>query len=451
MKQQYSPPTGWGTKNKQMQKSIFSFTALIIISAAVTAQGRLTLPDALSLALKNSYSIQLVKDNLEIAGINNHIGVAGGLPVVNAQATDNEQFTSINQKFPDPTRNLKKSGVDANNLSASLTGSILLYNGYRVKATKQRLEQLQLQQQDLLNAQIQNTIASVSTRYYDIVRQQNLLRTIHQSIDVSKKRIEVLQSRKAVGMANDADLYQAQLDLNSLIQTEQAQQLVIQQGKTDLLNLIFAQPDSNITINDTILVDQSINFDQIKSLLPKNPQLVAADQQIRINELLERETAALRSPSLRATTGVSLSHTNSAAGFILMNQSYGPTVGLNLSIPIYNGMVNKKQQQIAAINTRIAKTQKDNLLLNIETGSVRTYQAYKSSLVQIQTAANNYALSTKLLDLVLQKFQLGQATIIDVKMAQQSFENESYRLVNLAYTAKIAEIELKRLSNLLQP
>jgi len=42
---------------------------------------------------------------------------------------------------------------------------------------------------------------------------------------------------------------------------------------------------------------------------------------------------------------------------------------------------------------------------------------------------------------------LGQATIIDVKQAQQSFENASYRLINLTYTAKIAEVELKRLAS----
>jgi outer membrane protein TolC len=56
-------------------------------------------------------------------------------------------------------------------------------------------------------------------------------------------------------------------------------------------------------------------------------------------------------------------------------------------------------------------------------------------------------LSQQLLDLVLQRFQLGQATIIDVKLAQQSFENAGFRLVNLNYAAKVAEIELKRLAN----
>ena len=76
----------------------------------------------------------------------------------------------------------------------------------------------------------------------------------------------------------------------------------------------------------------------------------------------------------------------------------------------------------------------------------RTYQAYTSSLSQLKTEQENYNLSIKLLDLVLKRFQVGQATIIDVKQAQQSFEDEGYRLVNLNYAAKAAEIELKRLA-----
>ncbi len=433
---------------KKLSLLVFCF---FTFSLCVSAQGKLTLPDAISIALKNSYNIQLAKDNVEIATINNNIGVAGGLPIVNAQIIDNEQVTSINQKFPDPSRDVKRDGVSANNLTGNITASILLYNGFRVKAAKSRLEELSRLNQGLLNAQIQNTLAAVNTSYYNVVRHQYFLKSINQSIEVSKNRLFILNSRKEVGLANNADIFQAQLDLNTLVQQAEAQTLVINQSKTDLLNLIFVNPDSSIVISDTIIIDRTINIGEIKSAAQKNPQLIASEQQIKINQYLEREVAALRSPTLRATTGFNLSNTTSAAGFILQNQSYGPQVGLNLAIPIYNGSINKRQQQVAEVNTRIAKTQRDNLLLTLETGVVKTYQTYTSTLDQLKTSKENYELSIKLLDLVMQRFQLGQATIIDVRVAQQSFETESFRLANLAFTAKVAEIELKRLANLLQP
>lgn len=415
------------------------------------SQNRLSLSDALAIALKNSYNIQLAKNNVEIATINNYVGVAGGLPTVNATVNDVENITTINQKFPDPSRDVTRSGVSSNNMNANITAGILLFNGFRVKAAQQRLNELQKMNQDMLNAQIQSTMASVITSYYDVVRQQNLLSTIDKSIEVSQQRIDIINSRKEVGLANNADLYQAQIDLNALVQSKQAQQLIIDQGKTNLLSLIFVIPDSSVVISDTIVVDEKINFSQLKTLALKNPQVSAAEQQIKINELIERETAALRVPTLRATTGINFSNTKSGAGFILENRSYGPFLGVNLAIPIYNGLINKKQQQVAEINTRNAKVQRDQFLLDIETGAIRTYQAYANTLAQLKTAKQNQVLSKQLLDLVMQRFQLGQATIVDVKLAQQSFENESYRLVNLAFTAKVAEVELKRLANIIEP
>lgn len=438
------PYTGVG--NFIDMKKIFVLFFCSTICFKGISQQRISLTDAINTALKNSYDIQLARNSLEISNINNYIGVAGGLPVITATGNDNEQVTSINQKFADAARDTKRDNVGSNNLTAGITGSILLYNGSRVIATKKRLEQLQQQNQQLLNAQIQGTIAAVMTKYYDVVRQQTYLRTIFQSIDVSKKRLEILQVRKDIGLSNNADILQAQLDLNALIQSQQSQELVINQAKTDLLNLIFMKPDSPIAINDTIVVDKAVNLDSVRNRLNAHPLLLAANQQIQINELIEKETAALRYPTVRGTTGYNFTSSKSAAGFSLLNQSYGPFVGINLSVPIYNGNISKRQQQVAAINTRNAAIQRDNLVLDYETGVIRTYQSYANTLSQLQTEQKNYALSTQLLDLVLQKFQLGQATIIDVKQAQQSFENEGYRLVNLNYAAKVAEIELKRLA-----
>ncbi len=433
-----------------ISRSMKKILSLLFLATAITGFSQpklMTLADAINTALKNSYDIQLAKNNLEISNINNDIGIAGGLPVVNGSATDNEQITTINQKYADATRDTKRPNVAANNLAIGVTGSILIFNGYRVVATKKRLEELTLQNQELLKAQIQNTIAAVMTKYYDIVRQQNQLKTIFQSIDVSRKRLDILNIRKDVGLANNADIFQAQLDLNALQQSQQAQQLVIDQAKTDLLNLIFVNPATAISISDTIIVDRSVNIDSIRNNLSKNPLVLAANRQIHINELIERETAAQRIPTLRANTGFNFTSSNSAAGFTLLNESYGPFLGISLSIPIYNGGIFKRQQRVAAINTKNAVIQRDNAVLDNETSMVRSYQSYSNTLAQLETEQKAYALSIQLLDLVLQKFQLGNATIIDVKLAQQSFENEGYRLVNLNYTAKIAEVELKRLAS----
>lgn len=110
----------------------------LIPGIAGFAQQKLSLTDAINTALQNSYDIQLAKNSVEISNINNHIGVAGGLPVVSATGNDNEQVTSINQKFADAARDTKRDNVSSNNLTVGLTGSFLLFNGYRVVSTKKK-------------------------------------------------------------------------------------------------------------------------------------------------------------------------------------------------------------------------------------------------------------------------------------------------------------------------
>jgi outer membrane protein len=411
------------------------------------SQPRLSLTDAINTALKNSYDIQLAKNNLDISNINNDISIAGGLPTVTATANDNEQVTTINQKYTDPTRDTKRSNVGANNLTVGVTGSMLLFNGWRVVATKKRLEELEKQNQQLLNAQIQNTIAAVATKYFDVVRQQIYRRTIEQSIDLSKQRLDLIQVRKDVGLANNADLFQAQLDLNALIQNLQSQDLVIGQAKTDLQSLIFVTPDTTVIITDTVIaIEPAISLEEVRAAIKNNPQLIAAGIQVNINELIERETAAQRYPTVRATTGYNFVSSKSAAGFSLLNQSYGPFLGLNVSVPIYNGGVFKRQQKVAEINTRNATLNRDNIFFDFENSAIRSYQAYINALQQLKTEQRNYDLAKQLIDVVLERFKQGVGTIVDVKLAQQTFENEGYRLINLNYAAKVAEIELKRVS-----
>lgn len=433
-------------------RKILAFISCLIIGQSSMAQERLTLSDAINMALQKSLDIQLAKNNLSISEISDDVGFAGGLPTVNATLNDNEQVVSINQEFSDPSRNAKRPGVGSNNLFAGITASMLLYNGSRIVSTRKRLEQLKGLNQQLLLVQIQNTIAAVTTGYYDVVRQQELLKTIHQSIIASRKRLEILLVRKEAGLANQADILQAEIDLNALEQTLQNQQLVIDQTKTNLMDLIWMQPaNATVVIRDTIVVDKNIRLDSIRRHLIDNPSVQAASQQIKVNEWLEKETAALRHPTLRANTGYNFSSIKSAAGFALLNQSFGPFFGLNLGIPLYNGGVNKKQQQIASINTRNARLQYDNAVFDLETGVVRTYQAYQSNLQQYQTQVKNFRLSAELLDLVLTRFSLGQSTIVDVRQAQASYETEGFRLVNLSYAAKVAEIELNRIAGKLIP
>ena len=410
---------------------------------------RITLDDAIAMALKNSYEIEIAKNNLQANTIFNNYGIAGGLPVIAGTFSNTEQVTDVTQKLNTGVE-INRKGAVGNNTQAGLTAGILLYNGGRVVATKKRLAELQYQSSDLLNSQIQNTIAQVMTAYYDVVRQLSYLNTLRTSIIASEKRLEILQVRKAAGMANNADIFQAQIDLNTLNQTLQDQDMVSAVAKTELLRLLTMDTKTTIAIRDTITVDTNLQLDPILDRIKLNPDVKAADRQVTINELIVKETAALRYPTVRLNAAYNFSRNQSGAGLTLLNRTLGPNASVTVAVPIYNGSVFKRQRQVAEINTTNAAIQKNVVVRDYTAGVVRMYQTYVSSLNQLATQMENYKLSKQLLDLTLQRFQLIQATIIDVREAQRSFEDAGYRMINLNYAAKAAEIELKRLSSTLQ-
>ncbi|MDB5232327.1 MAG: TolC family protein [Chitinophagaceae bacterium] len=428
-----------------MMKRFVFFLLVTLFAYNVKAQQPLSLQDAVNLALKKSLDLQIARNNIEISSINNNIGMAGGLPTVSATLSETEQINTVNQKL-NSGQTIQRNWAVGNNLNANVTGSQLLFNGFRVIATKHRLEELERLSQQQLNVQVQNVMGDVMLQYYDVVRQQDYIKTIEQAIAAAKQRLSLVQVKQSVGLANNADLYQAQIDVNTLNQNLRQQYLVIQQAKTTFLNSLSVPPDSNVVISDTIVVDRSLDLSSIQAELRNSPEYQAATTQININHFLEKETAAQRYPSVRANAGLNYGRSQSAAGLTLLNQSYGPTLGLSVNIPVYNGGIFKRQQRIASINTENAILQRDLILQQLNTTAVSSWESYEANIVQADSARKNYALSGKLLDLTLLRFQLGQATIVEVRDAQQSFEQAGYQLTNINYAAKAAEITLKRLA-----
>lgn len=420
------------------------FCLLVFLPVVSLAQPFISLKNAIDTTLINSFDIRIAANNVEISKANNTFGVAGGLPTVSATATDNQSISKVNQKLNSGTE-IVKSSVNGNSLTSGVTLGMLLFNGRRVIATKERLSRLQNQNELLFNVQVQNSIAVVMAKYYDIVRQEEYFKIIQSSLDVSQKKLDIITERKNVGMANDADYLQALIDVNTAHQALRSQELTVLQTKMDLLQLMSNKKYYPFEINDSINVDTSIQLNSILSYLQQNPQYLSAEQQIKISEQVVKEVTALRYPSLRMNTGYNLSRTQSDAGQFLFNLNSGPYAGVTIQVPIYNGNAYKVQKQVAGLNVKNARLQQESLLNFLTADVIKTYESYSTTLQQLEYQKNSIESSRKLIKVVMQRFQVNQATILDIKAAQNSYELTGYQLVNLKFAAKISEIELKRL------
>jgi outer membrane protein TolC len=122
------------------------------------------------------------------------------------------------------------------------------------------LAALENQSNTLLKSQIQNTTATVMQQYYNIVRQEAYLTTIQKSIEASQERLNFVKTKQSIGVANEADFLQSNLDLNALLQAKQNQLVIIDQAKEDLLNTLVLPASTKINIADSIVVDGSLTL-----------------------------------------------------------------------------------------------------------------------------------------------------------------------------------------------
>ena len=64
------------------------------------------------------------------------------------------------------------------------------------------------------------------TAYFDIVMSAGICQNYCCfQLDAAQKKLDIVETQQSVGLANNADLYQAQVDLNVLLQSQQSQRL----------------------------------------------------------------------------------------------------------------------------------------------------------------------------------------------------------------------------------
>jgi outer membrane protein len=402
----------------------------------------ISLQAAIDTALKNSYDIAVLENNREIAGLNNSYAIAGGMPVIGANLSDD--LSQLNSRYTDGNASQTNSNSVENVLVAGVKAEMTLYNGKRIVATKQRLAELQSISEVELNSGIQSLLSEVTMRYYEVIRQQKYLDILQKTDDLARQKLEIVQTRLDAGMADGADLLQAQADLNAVTQTIKMQKLTVLNAKADLVSVLNCSIDpATLTVETDIPGDEKFDVTHIPLVLKQNSAYIIADQNIIVKNLQYRETFSGRLPVLKANTSFDYYQKFTLPDEHLFN--YGPGAGVTLQVPIYSWNNEKVKTKIAKLNIDNAVLERDNIMSDLQIEAYKLISDYSASLEQIEIQKDNVRLADQLLQLVMQQFQLGHATILDLKAAQESYEQASYSLINLQYKVKLAEISMKRM------
>jgi outer membrane protein len=428
-------------------KIIFITFILSITFTSMKAQELLTPENAVALAISKNFDIMLAKNEADIAKINNNKATAGMLPIINVTAGDVFNLNNINQKFT-TGQEVQRNWVPINSFNAALNIDWTIFDGMRMFAAKDRLAALQSLGEIQLKNQIQNTVAQVLSAYYGVVRQKQQIKALNISAELSDERVKLSQKKLDVGYSDKTPLLQAKVDYSAQQVNILQQETILQQSKAALNQLIGRDAAAEFDVIDTIEVNDVPDLQAIKdTVLTDNFAIKSAMKNIEIAKLQHKEINAQRLPSINFSTGYNFTQNNSKAGLQLFNRSYGPTLGLNALIPVFNGGRVKKQLESSAVNIATQQVLLDQVKNDLDAGIITAYKNFEFAAKALKLNEENVKVAEENVLVTMERFRLNQSNSVEIKQAQSSYEDALYNVIIARFNAKIAEIELKRLSN----
>lgn len=409
------------------------------------AQDTLRLQQAIDLALKNNFQIEISRNNLEIAENNNNAGSAGMLPTIGVIVGDTPSQNNIRQEFSNGTT-IIRDGVVANNFNAQVALSMTLFDGGKMFATREKLRELENLGELNLKAEIQNILSRVVNAYYYIQTQKSYLNVLKKLADVSDARLGVINTRQEVGLANAADKYLAEIDASANAQAIMAQQTNIRNAIISLNELIQLPIDTVYDVESDFNVSETLKREELNGLFEQNPEFLAEDAKVKVSLQAEKEASAARLPEISLSAAYGYFLTKSQAGFSLYNQAYGPTGTISLNIPLFSGNVNKINYRNASLERENAEFAQKQLFLTLQSNYEKAWELYESGLEQAQSAAETRKMAESYLSIIQARFELGESTILDLREAQRALNDAGYRLSTNQYLLKLAETDILRLT-----
>lgn len=195
-------------------KFIFLLSFAFIFFKGSHAQVKLSVDSTLSIALKNNYDIIISGMVLRQAEQNANASVGNFMPMIFVNGQWQKNYQSLNQNFASGLE-VDKDNVKSDALNASANLNWTLFDGMQMFANRNRL----LAENEValfdLKQQIENTVMSVLTAYYDVVRQNAIIEAQKSNLDVTQQRLDISTAKKEIGTASGLELMQARIDLNN--------------------------------------------------------------------------------------------------------------------------------------------------------------------------------------------------------------------------------------------
>lgn len=434
---------------KMKLKYFIFFIVGCLAGTQALAQEKLSLQDAITIALKNNYDIKLINNDAIIAKNNANIGNAGMLPTASGTFSTGGSRQNTVQTQSTGTQRVT-DGAKSTNMSYGVGLDWTIFDGFKMFASYDRLKALEQQGQVNAKAQILTTISDVITAYFNIVKQQQLVVASDSAMDISNLRLRIANNKLEIGRGSKLDVLSAKVDYNTDTSTYLQQKNQLATFMVTLNQLMARDVNTQFAVDSDIAIDNSLNYTTLAGQMQElNPYLQSALLSKKIAELNLKQVKGDRYPQVSLNSGYEFSRSTTPTGFNTKFRANGLTYGVTASVNIFNGFLQRQNERNAKVEISSANLTADKVKQDITAQLSAAYQNYSTFLELVKLERRNVDIANQNLDITLEKYRLGSIAPLELREAQRNAIDANSRYIEVQYQAKLAEITLKEISGTL--
>jgi len=283
---------------------------------------------------------------------------------------------------------------------------------------------------------------SAYQRYYAILIAEKQLQFLKGGI----KRLQKLYHDDSImyvnGFAEKLDLDRVQVQLTNL----QTSMTLLDNG----IKLAYAALKYAIGISqsDTVVISESLRTDDLKrDILNDNfkyedrKEFQSLTYAQRLQELNVKRFKLGGLPTLSTSLGYTVQ--GQGQKFITDNSTFWlrqSQVGLNLSVPIFDGFQRKYKVQQAQFNLQKVNNTMDNLKQVIDLQQTITKQSLSNALLTLDAQERNVTLAESVYNTTKKKFEAGLGSSFEVLQSDTDWQTAQSNYFNSLYNAIVARI-----------
>lgn len=342
------------------------------------------------------------------------------------------------------------NGINSSGTSASLQLTQNIFDMSKWRALSLQEKTAGIQDVTYQNAQ-QALILNTAVAYFNVLNAIDSLSFTEAQKQSIYRQLDQTTQRFNVGLVAITDVQNARANYDTVLANEVTARNNVDNAVEQL---------RQITGNDYLSL-ASLNVDGFKTTKPDAVANLLKDAekrnlsllQARLSQDLAREQIRLAQdghlPTLNLTASTSISDTSYSGSKTSGNNQYNDShlgqnkVGLNFSVPIYQGgMVNSQvkqaqynftgaSEQLEGAHRSVVQTVRSSF--NNINASISTINAYKQAVVSAQSS----------LDAMEAGYTVGTRTIVDVLNATSSLYNAKQQLSDARYSYLINQLNIK--------